>query len=346
MNHRAEKVLDISWETILKIALAFFIFYIIYLVRDILVWFLFAIIISLIFDPAINFLQKLKIPRLLASIFIYVSIFGILGLLIYFTVPLFISEIQQFSQLFPQYFEKIAPPLRALGLEAFSSIDSFTQSLSSALQRASSDILNAVTFFFGGIGSTIFILTLAFFLSLEERGVDALIKLLSPKKYENFILSLWEKSQIKVSAWFGSRLLLALFLGVAVFIVLSLFGVKYAVSFALLNAVLDFIPIIGALVAGFITVIFIALDSWSKALFVLIALFFIQQIQGNILSPLLTKKFVGIPAVLVLLSLAIGGKLLGVLGAVLAIPMTAILFEFLKDFLKKKKDKEEKTVIL
>ena len=106
MNPRAEKVLDISWETILKIALAFFIFYIIYLVRDILVWFLFAIIISLIFDPAINFLQKLKIPRLLASIFIYVSIFGILGLLIYFTVPLFISEIQQFSQLFPQYFEK------------------------------------------------------------------------------------------------------------------------------------------------------------------------------------------------------------------------------------------------
>lgn len=341
-----EKILDISWETILKIALAFFIFYIIYLIRDILVWFVFALIISLVFDPAINFLQRLKIPRLLAAIFIYISIFGVLALLIYFTVPLFISEVQQFSQLFPQYFEKIAPPLRALGLEAFSSLENFTQSLSSSLQKASSNILEAVALFFGGIGSTIFILTLAFFLSLEERGVDGFIKLLSPKKYENFVLSLWEKSQIKVSAWFGSRLLLALFLGAAVYIVLSLFGVKYAVSFALLNAVLDFVPIVGALVAGFITVIFIALDSWSKALFVLIALVFIQQIQGNILSPLLTKKFVGIPAVLVLLSLAIGGKLLGVLGAVLAIPMAGIIFEFLKDFLKKRKEKEEKAVVL
>lgn len=341
-----EKVLDISWETILKIALAFFIFYIIYLIRDILIWFVFALIISLIFDPAINFLRRLKVPRLLAVIFIYVSIFGILGLLVYFTVPLFISEIRQFSQLFPQYFEKIAPPLRGLGLEAFASMDNFTQYLTALLQKASSDIFNAIAFFFGGIGSTIFILTLAFFLSLEERGVDDLIKLLVPKKYENFILSLWEKSQIKVSAWFGSRLLLAFFLGAAVFIILSLFGVKYAVSFGLLNAVLDFVPIIGALVAGFVTVIFIALDSWSKALFVLIALIFIQQIQGNILAPLLTKKFVGIPAVLVLLSLAVGGKLLGVLGAVLAIPMTAILFEFLKDFLKNKKDKEEKAVVL
>ena len=98
------RVLDVSWGTILKVALAFLIFYMIFLVREILVWVVFALIISVLFNPAIVFLRKLKIPRTLSVIFIYVGIFGVLGFLIYWTVPMFIAEIQQFSQLFPQYF--------------------------------------------------------------------------------------------------------------------------------------------------------------------------------------------------------------------------------------------------
>ena len=84
--------------------------------------------------------------------------------------------------------------------------------------------------------------------------------------------------------------------------------------------------------------------SFPKAVFVLIAFLLIQQIEGNILSPLLARKFVGLPPVLVLLSLAIGAQLLGLLGAILAIPIAGIIFEFLRDFLKKKK--EEKVVVL
>jgi predicted PurR-regulated permease PerM len=340
------RVLDISWGTILKVSLTFLIFYIIYLVREILVWFIFALIISVLFNPAINFLQKIKIPRVLSVIFVYVAIFGILGLVIYWTAPMFISEIQQFSQLFPQYFEKIAPPLRSLGIEAFESMESFTQALGAMLQKASSDILSALALFFGGIGSTIFILAIALFLSLEEGGVEKVIGLLSPKKYESYVLALWERSQTKVSGWFGARILTCLFVGIAVFITLYLFKVKYALSLALLAGVLDFIPILGPIIAGAVAFVFVALDSWLKAVFVLIAFVLIQQIEGNILSPVLTKKFVGLPPVLVLLSLSIGAKLLGILGAVLAIPLAGILFEFLRDFLKKKKEEKEKTVVL
>ncbi len=339
-----DRVLDISWGTILKISVAFLFFYIVYLVRDILIWFIFALIISVLFNPAINFLKKIKIPRVLAVIFVYVAFFGILGLVIYWTAPIFVSEIQQFSQLFPQYFEKIAPPLRELGIEAFESMESFTQAIGIMLQKASSDILNALAIIFGGIGSTIFILAIALFLSLEEEGVEKVIGLLSPKKYESFILFLWEKSQRKVSGWFGSRILTSLFVGVAVFITLYLFNVNYSLSLALLAGILDFIPIIGPIFAGLVAFVFVALDSWLKAIFVLIAFILIQQIEGNILSPILTKKFVGLPPVLVLISLSVGAKLLGILGAILAVPLAGILFEFLKDFLKRKK--EEKAVVL
>jgi len=339
-----DKVLDISWGTIFKIALASLLFYIIFLVRDILVWFIFALIISVLFSPAIDFLGKFRIPRAGAVILIYIVFFGILGLAVYWTIPMFTTEIQQFSQLFPQYFERLAPPLEELGIEAFESMESFTVALGATLEKASSDILSALAIFFGGIGSTIFILAIALFLSLEEKGVERVIGLLSPKKYEGFILSLWERSQNKVAGWFGSRILTCIFVAVAVFITLYLFNVEYSFTLALLAGVLDFIPILGPLIVGVLTFILVALDSWLKAIFVIVAFVLIQQIEGNILSPILARKFVGLPPVLVLISLSIGAKLLGIMGAILAIPMACIIFEFLRDFLKKKK--EERTVVL
>ena len=339
-----DRVLDISWSTILKVSFALLCFYIIYLVRDILVWFIFALIISILFNPGVTFLRRLRVPRVLAVIFIYVAIFGLLGILIYATAPMFVNEIRQFSQLFPQYFGKIAPPLRGLGVEAFESMESFTQALGETLQRASSDIFNALAIFFGGIGSTIFVLAIALFLSLEEKGVERVIALLSPKRYESYILSLWIRSQTRVAGWFGSRILTCFLVGLAVFITLRLFNVNYAFSLALLAGVFDFVPVLGPIIVGAIAFVFVALDSWLKAFFVLIAFILIQQIEGNILSPILTKRFVGIPPVLVLISLALGAKLLGILGAVLAIPLAGILFEFLRDFLQKRK--QEKAVVL
>jgi len=344
MNEQ-DRLLDISWTTILKIAIAFLCFYILYLIRDILIWVIFSLIIAVLFNPAINFLRKLKIPRVLSVIFVYVAVFGIFGLLIYYTLPMFISEIQQFAQFFPQYFEKIAPPLRGLGVEAFESVEAFTQSLGKALQSASADILSALAVFFGGVGSTIVVITLALFLSLEEKGMEKIIRLLTPKRYEDYVLFLWEKSQTKVSGWFGARVLTCIFVGIAFFATLKLFSVKYAFSLALLAGVLNFIPILGPVVSGAIAFIFIlvTLNFWIACLAVIIFTL-IQMIEGNILTPLLTKRFIGLPPVLVLISLAVGAKLLGILGAILAIPLAGIIYEFLRDFLGKRK--EEKTTAL
>ena len=90
-----EKTLDISWKTILKIALALLAFYLIFLVRDILILVIFALIISILLNPAINFLQRRKIPRILGVSLVYISIFGILGSFIYSIAPIFVFELQQ-----------------------------------------------------------------------------------------------------------------------------------------------------------------------------------------------------------------------------------------------------------
>lgn len=335
-----EKVLDISWGTILKIGIAFFFFYTLYLIRDILIWFIFALIISVLFNPAIDFLQKRKVPRVIATLFVFIFVFGILGLFIYLIVPSFISEIQQFTKLFPHYFEKFAPPLKELGLEAFESFEIFIKSLQEWLIQASASIFSGLVAIFGGIFSTITIFILAIFLSLEERGMERAIRILTPQKKEEEVLKLWQLSQLKVSGWFGARLLACLFVGLLTYLSLWLLKIKYPFTLALFAGFTNIVPIVGPIVAGVIIALIAALDSWLKAVLILIVFTLIQQIEGNILTPILTKKFIGLPPALVLISLLIGGKLWGILGAILAIPLAGIFFEFSCDYLKRKKEED------
>tara|TARA_Y100000310_G_C20698841_1_gene827791 strand:- start:3909 stop:4937 length:1029 start_codon:yes stop_codon:yes gene_type:complete len=339
-----EKVLDISWGTIVKLAVAGLVLYILFLTKDILVWVLFGLILSILFDPAIDFLQKMRVPRVLGTMGVYFVFFGILAFIIWGTAPLFVNEIQRFSRLFPQYFETLAPILQGLGVAAFSDVQSFFDALSGGFQALSSNIFNALFAIFGGIFSTIFVLSIAIFLSLEEKSIERTIGLLFPKRHEAFALDLWARSQRKVSGWFASRLITSIFVGIATYLTLILFNVQYPFSLALLAFVLNFIPIIGPLITGLLITLIVVLDSPLKAVFILIAFVLIQQIEGNILTPLLTKRFLGIPPALVLIALAVGGELWGIMGAILAIPLVGILFEFLRDFLKKRK--EEKTIVM
>ena len=338
------KILDISWGTIWKIFLVAIFLYILYQIRDILVWFLFALIISILFNPSINFLRKFKIPRVISVCFVYIAFFGILTLIVYSIIPLFVSETKEFSQILPQYFEKISPSLKELGIKAFENLDSFVNTLGGFLEKIAVNIFNILFAVFGGIFATIFVLSFAIYLSLEEKGAERTLILFFPKKYEAYILSLWEKCQKKVSGWFLTRILACLFVGFASFIAFLLFNTSYSFTLGVLAGALNFIPIVGPLITGAFLFIIVSLESMSKAIFVIIVFVLIQQIENNVLSPLLSKKFVGLPPALVLMSLAVGGILWGFLGAILAIPLAGILFEFLKEFLEKRKS--EKTVVL
>jgi len=116
-----------------------------------------------------------------------------------------------------------------------------------------------------------------------------------------------------------------------------LFDVRYPISLAFAAGLLNFIPIVGPVVTGIFIFAIVSLDSPLMAVFVVAAFTLIQQIENNILTPALTRKFVGISPALVLFALAIGGKLWGIMGALLVIPLVGILAEFLHDFLEKQK---------
>jgi predicted PurR-regulated permease PerM len=334
------QTLDISWGAIIKVFIAIFIFYIIYLARSVVLWFLFALAISVLLDPAINFLKRIKIPRIIAVLIVYLSIFGILGILIYLSAPIFISEFRQFIKYLPGYFEQISPVLKQFGVDTAQNFNDFSNSVTSNLQQSSQGIIKALMIFFGGIASSVSILTMAFFLSLEERGIEKALLLFSPSKYEEYIKTIFERVQRRVAGWFGARLLACLFVGIASYIIFYIFGVKYAFILALLSGFLNFIPYIGPWITSIFLIVFIAISSgsWLTVIYVLIAVVIIQEIENKLLTPLLMKKMANIPPVLVLVSLFLGAELFGFLGMIFAVPVFGIIYEFIKESLERRKE--------
>jgi predicted PurR-regulated permease PerM len=338
MKH--EKVLDLSWDTIFKIALSILLFYFFLQIKDVVIWFVFAIIISILFNPSIDFLKKIKIPRAVGASIIYILAFGTLSLTFYSVIASLVSELEQFSQVVPSYLKEISPLLRDLGIEAFDNIQDLINTIKGSLIELTTAVFNASFAFFGGIFTTLFVITMAFFLSLEEKIIDRAVFLIFPKRYEEYAISLWKRSQKQVSGWFLSRILSCIFVGSATYISALILNIRYPLSFGLVAGIFNFIPYIGPLVSSIFFFLITVMDGFGKAIFIVIVFQIIQLIENGILTPVLSKKFIGLSPVIVLLSLSIGGILWGVLGAFLAVPLAGITFQFVKEFLEKKKQEE------
>ncbi len=329
-------ILDISWGTIFKISFTVISIYFLYQISEILILFVFAIIISILFSPGIKFLEKGKIPRPVAVFTVYASIFGILSFLIYLAVPAFSNEIAEFSRLIPEYFDRMVPFLEGAGIRTFESIEAFVDALQESGEMIATNIFNALTIIFGGIFTTLFVLTMAIFLSLEGDGTERVIKLIFPEKEKNQALVVWRKAKRQVTNWFFVRILACIFVGVTSYTAFYLFNVEYALLFALIAGIFNFIPYIGPFVAGVIFFSVILIDSAWKAVFALIAFMIIQLIESSALTPMLSKRYMGVSPVLVLIAITVGGTLWGFLGAFLAIPLLGILFEFFKEFMERR----------
>ncbi len=332
-----EKSFSISWITIFKVAAVFFAAYLVYLIYDILVLSIFGLVISILFEAPVRLLEK-KMPRWLAILFLYVSIFVVISLLIYLPASQVVAEISQFIKFFPLYFEQISPGFRILGIEAFKDLDNFIQAIEGIAQTMTSNILNVLFNIFGGISSTIFVISMAIFLSLEKNSAQKGLTLFFSEKDRRFIQSLWRRSQRNVGFWFLRTFIGCLFIGLISYAALLILKAGYPLSLSIIGGALNFVPIIGPILAGFLIFIVLALESLPKALIGLLIYIVVQQIENNILSPMLSKKMTGLSPILVLISLAAGGKLFGILGAILTVPLMGIIVEFIKGILERKRE--------
>jgi predicted PurR-regulated permease PerM len=186
-------------------------------------------------------------------------------------------------------------------------------------------VIGAAWGFFGGIMGLFTILILTFYLLVEADSIRGAFMRLFPRGRRTQVAHASAEATLKVSAWLNGQLLLASIIGITAAIGLWLLGVPYFYVLALIAALGEMIPIVGPILAAIPAIAVASSVSGQQALFV--AIFFIvqQQIENHILVPKIMERQVGISPVVVIIALLIGGSLMGVMGAILAVPTAAII---------------------
>jgi predicted PurR-regulated permease PerM len=147
---------------------------------------------------------------------------------------------------------------------------------------------------------------------------------------------LWHRAERKIGYWLRGQVILSLFIGIVTWVGLSLLGVRYALLLALIFAMLEIVQVAGPIAAGLAAVTVALVQAPLLAGLVAVFFFIVQQIEGNIIVPILFRRMLGLHPVVVIFALFVGGRLGGVIGLIVAVPIAAVITEFLNDWSKGK----------
>lgn len=322
--------------------------YVLWLLRDLALLVLTAIVIASAIEPQIAFFIRHRIPRFFAAILVYVIVFGSVFAILFILFPPIIADAAGFLSAMPQYLETLNASdsfsniTNATSLVATSSdLQTFIQmlfSLQSLFTAGSGSIIQLFVTFFGGIFSLALVIVLSFYFALQDTGVDDFLRLVMPAKYEDYSVDLWKRAQKKIGLWMQGQILLSVIVGILVYLGLLIIGIPYALLLAVFTALAEIIPVFGSLIAGALGVVIAFSDGGVALAAVVLGLYIVvNQFESNLIYPLIVKKIVGIPPLLVIVALIAGYTLAGFLGVLLSVPLAAVLLEFINDYDKRKR---------
>lgn len=339
--NREKVTVSISTGSVVRILLILVSFAIIFFLKDLVLVVLTAVIIASAIEPAASWLERRKIPRILAVLFVYLMsalvVFGIF----YFVLPKLFQEILAVLDSIQRY-AKLTDAGSEFGVLSWKPLfQALTGALSlkeaitafgSSFSTVSGGFVNAATSIFGGVISFVVIFVLSFYLSVQRDGVANFLRIITPVRHESYVLDLWKRSQRKIGQWMQGQLLLSVIVGLLTYLGLTLLGVRDALVLSLFIAICEFIPLFGPIIGAIPAVLFAYLDSGFTLAILIIGMYLlIHQLENHLIYPLVVRKIVGINPIIVIISLIAGYELAGFLGIVIAVPFATIGMEYLRD---------------
>lgn len=311
----------------------------IFSISDILLIFLTALILAIALDRPIDKLVKRGIPHAASVIFIYLTLLLVLSLSLYLILPPLAYEIRSFAINFPVHLEKLSvfsDDYLAYSDDDVSQLSVYIKNMSDVMVSSSHTIFGTVFKIFGGAASFLALFFIALFLNIQRDGVRHFIyKLLSGKR-RAFASQFFDKIQSRVSSWLWGKTVSSLIVGIIIFFGLLIMGTPYAVTLAILAVLLNFIPFAGPAVAAIPAILLAFIISPFHALAAAL-LYFVANgiIESFVIVPLFMKKAIKMNPALLILFVLIGGKLGGLLGIIISIPLAAIVFLIIEEYLGK-----------
>jgi len=331
---KQETTINFSMTGLLKIVVVGLLLFFLYEVRDLILVLLTAIVIASFVESTNQYLLKrFRIPRSLSIGVIYVLLFLVLGGIFYLIIPVLIKEsamlVSTLSQYFPELVNGSGEFLK--NLSGSNQLSQFSDSAQNLFSKISGSFLATLVDVFGGLVNFILIIVISFYLSIQERGIEKFLRIVTPAKHEIYIINLWERTQRKITLWVRGQMILGIIVGVITYIALAIAGVPYALIFALLTAVMELIPFGVFLAAIPAVAVGLTAGGFTKGLIVAIIFIALQQLENYILQPLVLRRSVGISPLIVIISVLAGAKLAGFWGVILAIPVAVAVLEYLSD---------------
>ncbi len=339
------RTVRISTDTMIRAILLIVAAVIAFELRNTLLLVIVSIVIASFVEAGVRMFKRYGVSRTMSVPLIFIVVVAILATLFYTFVPVMIRELSGLLTTLLQYL----PNTPAVSNQ---SVQGLTQLVTSITQHASfSDVLGTIKnasgslsqgattvigTTFGGFVDVVLVTVMSFYLSIQEKGIDNFLRILTPLKHEQYVISLWNRTQHKIGLWFKGQLMLGLIIGAIVTVVLALLGVQYSFLIGVISGIAELIPF-GIYFAAVPAVLFAVIDG-GALLGLKVFIFYIvaQQIENYVLSPVVAHRTVGIPPLVVLLAFLMGITIAGFWGALIAIPVAVFILEYIGDVEKQK----------
>lgn len=289
-------------------------------IRGILISVFISYIIMAALLPAVNYLTRLKFPKILAVLIPYLSAFLLIFLLVIPLIPFVVAQISSLVAGLPRYLDNLTN-LFGFHIDQALVNDHLTKEISSISKNA----VNFTGKIFGGLLSTLTILVVSFYLLNYDDSFKRKFTHLFIKEEREHVHKTLQTIDTKLGAWLRGQLFLCFVIGLATFIILSILQMPYALPLALIAGILEILPTLGPILSAIPAVVVALTISPTLALAVAVAYLLIQTVENNLLVPKIMQHAVGLNPVVVILSIMIGANLLGITGALLAIPFVSFV---------------------
>ena len=319
-----DKDIVISLKTVIYTALFALAGYIVYKLFPIIALVFMSTLIVIVLEPAVLYLTKTKIfgrylPRSAAVGVTYV--FTVFALIVTLTIglPPVVLQAQKLLVLAGFDFSK----------DYFQLLDTIfgdISQLSSVVNRGSlSSVFNAVGSVFSNLFTIISLLAISVFMSLDWINLKRRIFEFIPSHHRDEVKDAVKEIETSIGNWASGQLLLMLIVGGMSTVGLFLLGVDYALALGLLSGLFEIVPFIGPIASAiFAFIVAYTISPWH-GLAVVILFLIIQQLENNLLVPKVMQKVSGFSPLVILIAVLAGGKVFGIIGAVVAIPIFMIL---------------------
>jgi predicted PurR-regulated permease PerM len=304
---------------------------------DFLLVVFFAILLATAIDQPVSWMARHKVPRPAGVAVMFAILVGMIAIVVLALIPLVGAESVRLQDKWPEYRHQLEDLLNRYNKNNTGAGTSqiSLDKLSTQLSAHFSDLAARATTVAIGIGHMLVLLfamfVLAFFLASDPGLGPRMLVRFAPTAWHSRALSAGASVRLRIGAWARGQLVIALSFGTMLGLSAWALGIPYAASIAVIGAVLEIVPYVG----GAITIIVTGLVALSVGIPQLIGIIIIYtilvNIESHVLAPVLFGRVVGLPSVAILLALLAGVELLGVVGALLAVPATVIIWAIVEE---------------